>query len=69
MNDVSDLTSVMKDAGLTSSSQFITQNPGAPNHEMYLRQAEHLIKRGAYDPALVYLHQSLTMNPKSLVSF
>ena len=68
-NDVSDLTNVMKDAGFTSASLHQQLNPGAPNDEMYLRQAEHLIKRGAYDPALVYLHQSLTMNPKSLVSF
>ena len=67
-NDVSDLTSVMKDAGLTSTLNQQQQNPGAPNDEMYLRQAEHLMKRGAFEPALVYLHKSLTMNPQSKVT-
>ena len=57
----------MKDAGLTSTLNTQHQNPGAPNDEMYLRQAEHLMKRGAYEPALVYLHQSLSMNPQSKV--
>ena len=40
-NDVSDLTNVMKDAGFASTSLHQQQNPGAPNDEMYLRQADH----------------------------
>ena len=64
----SDLTNVLKDAGHTNLSSQQNYNPGAPNDEMYLRQAEHLMKRGAYEPALIYLHQSLTMNPQSLVN-
>ena len=59
----------MKDAGFTNLAAQTQQHPGAPNDEMYLRQAEHLMKRGAYEPALIYLHQSLTMNPKSLVNY
>ena len=62
----SDLKGVMKEQGLKNSANN-DFNPGEPNNEMYLRQAEHLMKRGAYNPALVYLHQSLQMKPDSKV--
>ena len=56
----------MREKGMVTA-KGIEFNPGDPNDEMYLRQAEHLMKRGAYNPAIVYLHQSLKMNPESKV--
>ena len=62
-----DLKGALKDSGMASNQQGHESEPGAPNDEMYLRQAEHLMKRGAYHPAMIYLHQSLSMNPESKV--
>lgn len=65
-NEVSDLKGIMKEKGM-STGATADYNPGDPNYEMYLRQAEHLMKRGAYNQAIIYLHQSLQMNPDSKV--
>ena len=64
--DTSDLRSQLKESGM-NTAQAVDLVPGDPNDEMYLRQAEHLMKRGALQAAIVYLHQSLTMNPESKV--
>ena len=40
---------------------------GAPNELMYLKQGEHLMKKGVYEPALIYLNQALVLNPESKV--
>jgi hypothetical protein len=34
---------------------------------MYLKQGEHLMKKGIYASALFYLNQSLNINPESKV--
>ena len=65
--DTSDLRSQIKEAGMNAQSGALDLVPGDPNDEMYLRQAEHLMKRGALQAAIIYLHQSLTMNPESKV--
>ena len=52
---------------MNAQSGAVDLVPGDPNDEMYLRQAEHLMKRGALQAAIIYLHQSLTMNPESKV--
>ncbi len=62
-----DLKLAIKDSGLKNKEE--EQAPGAPNDAMYLKQAEHLIRRAQYKPALTYLMESLHMNPESLVSF
>ena len=40
---------------------------GAQCDAMYLKQGEHLMKKGVYTPALNYLNQSLNINPESKV--
>lgn len=60
-----DLKGLMKDSGKFQPGQETL--PGEPNDEMYLRQAEHLMRRGTYQTALIYLHESLAMNPESKV--
>ncbi len=40
-----------------------------PSDTMYLKQGEHLMKKGVYGPALVYINQALIMNPDSKVIF
>jgi hypothetical protein len=40
---------------------------GAPNDLMYLKQGEHLMKKGVFSPALTYLNQALLLNPESKV--
>jgi hypothetical protein len=64
----SDLKGLIKESGLNNNCLNETV-PGDPNDEMYLRQAGHLMRRGAYQTAIVYLHESLTMNPESKVTF
>ena len=66
-NDTDDLKGIMKEKGMQMQVQGPETNPGDPDDEMYLRQAEHLMKRGVYHPAIIYLHKSLTMNPDSKV--
>jgi hypothetical protein len=34
---------------------------------MYLKQGEHLMKKGVFSPALTYLNQALLLNPESKV--
>jgi len=34
---------------------------------MYLKQGEHLMKKGVYTPALYYLDLALKLNPESKV--
>ncbi len=41
--------------------------PGEPNDEMYLKQAEHLMKRSIYPSAVAYLDQAINLNPHSKV--
>jgi len=41
--------------------------PGEPNDAMYLKQAEHLMRRSIFPSALIYLNQALAMNPTSKV--
>ena len=65
--DTSDLRGQIKEAGMNTNTGALDLVPGDPNDEMYLRQAEHLMKRGALQAAIIYLHQSLTMNPESKV--
>ena len=62
----SDLKSAMKGSGIATKDSLL--NPGEPNAEMYLKQAEHLMKRGGLQPAIVYLEKALTLNPVSKVS-
>jgi hypothetical protein len=40
---------------------------GSQCDAMYLKQGEHLMKKGVYAPALNYLKQSLSINPESKV--
>ena len=67
----SDLKNMMK-ASLKGTGIAGTVNndvsPGEPNDVMYLKQAEHLMKRGTFRPAISYLEQALCMNPTSKVS-
>ncbi len=42
--------------------------PGEPDDAMYLRQAEHLMRRAAFAPAAAYLQQAVEMNPASKVN-
>ena len=65
--DTTDLRSQLKESGMNTQTGAMDWVPGDPNDEMYLRQAEHLMKRGALQAAIIYLHQSLTMNPESKV--
>ncbi len=44
------------------------QAPGDPSDDMYLRQAEHLMKRSIYPAAVAYLDQAISINPSSKVS-
>ena len=65
----SDLKSMMK-ANLKAKGNIPVTNdvgPGEPNDVMYLKQAEHLMKRGTFAPAVMYLEQALMMNPASKV--
>jgi hypothetical protein len=39
----------------------------ANSEMMYLKQGEHLMKKGVCGPALIYLNQALTINPDSKV--
>ena len=38
-----------------------------PNDALFLKQGEHLLKKGIYSAALNYLTQSLTINPECKV--
>jgi hypothetical protein len=42
---------------------------GCPNDALFLKQGEHLMKKGVYRPALFYLTQSLKIKPESKVTF
>ena len=65
--EAGDLKSVMAKTGMKSSVLVPAVGPGEPNDVMYLKQAEHLMKRGAFAPAILYLQQALAMNPMSKV--
>lgn len=63
-----DLKVAMKGSGIsTKSAHGEGAGPGEPNHAMYLKQAEHLMKRGAFAPAIEYLNEAIRMNPTSKV--
>ena len=40
---------------------------GQPNEDMYLKQAEHLMKKGVLAPALSYIDTAIKLNPHSKV--
>ena len=40
---------------------------GAPSDTMYLKQGEHLMKKGVYPAALYYLNMALKLNQESKV--
>lgn len=63
-----DLKSQMAKTGMKSHMLSTGAGPGEPNDVMYLKQAEHLIKRSVYGPAIMYLDQALQLNPSSKVS-
>jgi hypothetical protein len=42
---------------------------GCPNDALFLKQGEHLMKKGVYRPALFYLTQSLKIKPECKVTF
>ena len=63
--DAGDLKSAMAKTGMKSIAAGPCIGPGEPDDQMYLKQAEHLMKRGAYKPALLYLEQALAINPTS----
>jgi len=62
-----DLKNEIDKSGLANFSSEAV--PGAPTESMYLKQAEHLMKKGVTNAALGYLQQALTMNPESKVRF
>jgi hypothetical protein len=41
---------------------------GFPNDTLFLKQGEHLMKKGVYPAAQLYLQQSLKINPESKVT-
>lgn len=61
-----DLKNEIDKSGLAHFANSEAQ-PGAPTEMMYLKQAEHLMKKGVTNAALGYLQQALTMNPESKV--
>lgn len=66
----SDLKRIMKTKGITKRRVVSAANdagPGDPSAEMYLKQARHLMKRGALGPAIRYLGEALKMDPASKV--
>ncbi|TRY76306.1 hypothetical protein TCAL_06373, partial [Tigriopus californicus] len=60
----SDLKNTMKPTGMPSHFKLEVTNDGVDD-AMYLKQAEHLMKRGVYGPALMYLETALLYNPIS----
>ncbi len=63
-----DLKNEIDKSGLAHFNSYDAQ-PGSPTESMYLKQAEHLMKKGVTNAALGYLKQALTMNPESKVKF
>jgi len=61
-----DLKAVIAKTGMKNAvtSSNVAQ-PGEPNDAMYLKQAEHLMKRSIFSSALMYLNLALAMNPTS----
>ena len=45
-----------------------TNSTGVSNDMLFLKQGEHLMKKGVYPQALFYLTQSLKINPECKVS-
>ncbi len=61
----SDLKGVISSRGLLGfDTDFV---PGEPNEIMYLKQANHYIKKCQYEQALKYIEKSLQYNPESEV--
>ena len=46
-----------------------TNSTGVSNDMLFLKQGEHLMKKGVYPQALFYLTQSLKINPECKVSW
>jgi hypothetical protein len=46
---------------------LMTLTTGEPNELMYLKQANHYIKKSQYEQALKYIEKSLQYNPQSEV--
>ena len=42
--------------------------PGEPNELMYLKQAQHYMKKSKFQEALIYIKRALEYNPESSVS-
>jgi len=62
----SDLKNEIDKSGIANFARD-ENSPGAPNDVMYLKQAEHLMRKGAYKPAIVYLDTALGINSASKV--
>lgn len=62
----SDLKTEIDKSGIASFARD-DNSPGCPNDVMYLKQAEHLMRKAAYKPALVYLDTALAINSGSKV--
>ena len=60
-----DLKEAIDQSGLSLFSSEPTA--GAPSDTMYLKQGEHLMKKGVYAAALYYLNMALKLNPESKV--
>ncbi len=68
MGAAADLKNVISKSGMKTN--FLASpgtGPGEPNDEMYLKQAEHLMKRSIYPAAVAYLDQAIHLNPHSKV--
>ena len=68
MGAAADLKNVISKSGMKTN--FLAApgtGPGEPNDEMYLKQAEHLMKRSIYPAAVAYLDQAIHLNPHSKV--
>ena len=61
-----DLKAAMDKSGLCTTAT-IERLPGQPSDDMYLKQAEHLMRKGVLAPALAYIDQAMKMNPDSKV--
>ena len=57
-----DLKDSIIHSGLKLKSDIAGPQPGDPDENMYLKQAEHLMRIGRYPAAMSYLKTSLEMN-------
>lgn len=62
-----DLKSQMQKSGMKVTKVELA--PGEPSDVMYLKQAEHLMKKGNHESACIYLDEALMMNPTSKVNY